>query len=53
MYSSIKETKARPGDSVVILGAGGGLGHMYELDSGYHLVFAAYILYFQGGPNCC
>ncbi|KAJ5444531.1 Alcohol dehydrogenase 1 [Penicillium daleae] len=28
MYSSIKKTKARPGDSIVILGAGGGLGHM-------------------------
>lgn len=31
MYSSIKKTKARPGDSIVILGAGGGLGHMYVL----------------------
>ncbi|KAF3394419.1 hypothetical protein F1880_004882 [Penicillium rolfsii] len=28
MYSSIKKTKARPGDYIVILGAGGGLGHM-------------------------
>ncbi|KAJ5176016.1 Alcohol dehydrogenase 1 [Penicillium canariense] len=28
MYSSIKKTKARPGDWIVILGAGGGLGHM-------------------------
>ncbi|KAF7712118.1 Zinc-type alcohol dehydrogenase [Penicillium ucsense] len=28
MYSSIKKTKARLGDSIVILGAGGGLGHM-------------------------
>ncbi|KAJ5484000.1 Alcohol dehydrogenase 1 [Penicillium diatomitis] len=28
MYSSIKKTKARPGDFIVILGAGGGLGHM-------------------------
>ncbi|KAJ5666868.1 Alcohol dehydrogenase 1 [Penicillium macrosclerotiorum] len=28
MYSSIKKTKTRPGDWIVILGAGGGLGHM-------------------------
>ncbi|OOQ85938.1 Alcohol dehydrogenase [Penicillium brasilianum] len=28
MYSSIKKANARPGDSIVILGAGGGLGHM-------------------------
>ncbi len=38
MYSSIKKTKARPGDWIVILGAGGGLGHMYDLNYGYHLV---------------
>lgn len=37
MYSSIKKTKARPGDWIVILGAGGGLGHMYDLNYGYHL----------------
>lgn len=30
MYSSIMKTKTRPGDWIVILGAGGGLGHMYE-----------------------
>ncbi|KAJ5273190.1 Alcohol dehydrogenase 1 [Penicillium angulare] len=29
MYSSIKKSKARPGDWLAILGAGGGLGHMY------------------------
>lgn len=29
MYSSIMKTKTRPGDWLVILGAGGGLGHMY------------------------
>ena len=29
MYSSIKKTKTRPGDWLVIPGAGGGLGHMY------------------------
>ncbi|GFF30615.1 alcohol dehydrogenase [Aspergillus udagawae] len=28
MYSSIMKTKTRPGDWIVILGAGGGLGHM-------------------------
>ncbi|KAJ5728765.1 Alcohol dehydrogenase 1 [Penicillium malachiteum] len=28
MYSSIKKSKARPGDWLVIIGAGGGLGHM-------------------------
>lgn len=29
MYSSIIKTKTRPGDYLAILGAGGGLGHMY------------------------
>lgn len=29
MYSSIMKTKTRPGDYLVIIGAGGGLGHMY------------------------
>lgn len=29
MYSSIMKTKTRPGDWIAILGAGGGLGHMY------------------------
>jgi propanol-preferring alcohol dehydrogenase len=29
MYSSIMKTKTRPGDYLAILGAGGGLGHMY------------------------
>ncbi|KAJ6013850.1 Alcohol dehydrogenase 1 [Penicillium herquei] len=28
MYSSIKKSKARPGDWLAIIGAGGGLGHM-------------------------
>ncbi|KAJ5087598.1 Alcohol dehydrogenase superfamily zinc-type [Penicillium angulare] len=28
MYSSIKKSKARPGDWLAILGAGGGLGHI-------------------------
>jgi hypothetical protein len=46
MYSSIKKTKARPGDSIVILGAGGGLGHMYDLDFDYRLFPVAYIACF-------
>lgn len=29
MYSSIKKARARPGDWLAIIGAGGGLGHMY------------------------
>lgn len=29
MYSSIMKTKSRPGDYLAIIGAGGGLGHMY------------------------
>lgn len=29
MYSSIKKAKARPGDWLAIIGAGGGLGHLY------------------------
>jgi propanol-preferring alcohol dehydrogenase len=29
MYSSIVKTKTRPGDYLAIIGAGGGLGHMY------------------------
>ena len=29
MYSSIMKTKTRPGDYLAIIGAGGGLGHMY------------------------
>jgi len=29
MYSSIMKTNPRPGDWLAILGAGGGLGHMY------------------------
>lgn len=29
MYSSILKTKAQPGDWLVLLGAGGGLGHLY------------------------
>jgi D-arabinose 1-dehydrogenase-like Zn-dependent alcohol dehydrogenase len=31
MYSSIMKTKTRPGDWIVLPGAGGGLGHMYAL----------------------
>jgi hypothetical protein len=30
MYSSIMKTKTRPGNFLAILGAGGGLGHMYD-----------------------
>ena len=30
MYSSIMKTNSRPGDWIAILGAGGGLGHMYD-----------------------
>jgi D-arabinose 1-dehydrogenase-like Zn-dependent alcohol dehydrogenase len=45
MYSSIKKTKARPGDWIVILGAGGGLGHMYDLETEYRLVFGTDIIY--------
>jgi D-arabinose 1-dehydrogenase-like Zn-dependent alcohol dehydrogenase len=30
MYSSIMKTKTRPGNYLAILGAGGGLGHMYD-----------------------
>lgn len=29
MYSSIMKTKLRQGDWLAIIGAGGGLGHMY------------------------
>ncbi|CAG8391078.1 unnamed protein product [Penicillium salamii] len=29
MYSSIMKTQSRPGDYLAIIGAGGGLGHMY------------------------
>jgi D-arabinose 1-dehydrogenase-like Zn-dependent alcohol dehydrogenase len=34
MYSSIMKTKTRPGDYLAILGAGGGLGHMYSPNPG-------------------
>lgn len=29
MYSSIMKTRTRPGDWIVLPGAGGGLGHMF------------------------
>lgn len=36
MYSSIMKTKTRPGDYLAILGAGGGLGHMYIPNSDFY-----------------
>lgn len=33
MYSSIMKTRTRPGDWLVLPGAGGGLGHMYVFDN--------------------
>lgn len=35
MFSSIMKTKTRPGDYLAILGAGGGLGHMYIPDPAF------------------
>lgn len=29
MYSSIMKTKTKPGDWIALVGAGGGLGHLY------------------------
>lgn len=38
MYSSIMKTRTRPGDWLVLPGAGGGLGHMYVFN---HHIYSA------------
>ena len=48
MYSSIKKTKARPGNWIAILGAGGGLGHMYDLTLNRVLFILLILFYFRG-----
>lgn len=51
MYSSIIKTKTRPGDWLAILGAGGGLGHMYALLT-VAILSHCRLSIAQGSPNC-
>ena len=54
MYSSIKKTKTRPGDWLAILGAGGGLGHMYELPGLCTRIIVSFAdVRFQGHTDRC
>ena len=50
MYSSILKTKTRPGDWIVLPGAGGGLGHMY-VDASC-LCLDSPLMSHQGCPDC-
>lgn len=52
MYSSIKKARARPGNWLAILGAGGGLGHMYAALALFIHPIVSADQHGQGHPNC-